>query len=473
MGDLRKTDYTIPFATVLLDASAIECSFLLAYFLRAKTMLFERYGFVDSAAPPVTFYIAASLLVIPVWLLLFHSRKMYRPRRNVSLGEEFLNVATVVSRGMLVVLALAFFYRTMTFSRIIFVMAWGFAIVSIFAGRSVLRSYERRMYRLGRHLQKAVIVGTEEIADSIVRKLNGHRSFGFTIAGYFAAGKCVEGRILSSLPYLGTLDAAAAVIRSTDVETVFVALAASEGKSLASLVDDCEGVNVEFLMVPDIVRTMTGAVKAQELEGIPFLTLKSIPITVWGMILKRGFDLVISALILIPLLPLGTLIAALIKLTSPGPVFYTQERVGLDGKRFRMIKFRSMRVEAEASSGPVWTSADDPRRTAFGVFLRKSSIDELPQLINVLVGDMSLVGPRPERPFFVDRFKDLVPKYLDRHRVKTGMTGWAQVNGLRGDTSLEERIKYDLYYIENWSMAFDIRILFRTIHTALNFKEVH
>ena len=162
-----------------------------------------------------------------------------------------------------------------------------------------------------------------------------------------------------------------------------------------------------------------------------------------------------------------------VKLSSPGPVLFRQERIGLDGQTFTMYKFRSMRTDAEDSTGPVWARKHDPRRTPIGVFLRKTSLDEVPQLLNVLKGDMSLVGPRPERPFFVEKFKQLVPQYLDRHRVKAGMTGWAQVNGLRGETSLEERIRYDLYYIENWSLAFDIRILLRTLHTALNVREVH
>jgi exopolysaccharide biosynthesis polyprenyl glycosylphosphotransferase len=172
-------------------------------------------------------------------------------------------------------------------------------------------------------------------------------------------------------------------------------------------------------------------------------------------------------------MPLWLLIMVLVKVTSPGPIFFKQERVGIDGKRFTMYKFRSMRTEAEKHTGPVWTAKDDPRRTPLGVILRKTSLDELPQLFNVLRGDMSLVGPRPERPYFVEQFKQHVPKYLDRHRVKTGVTGWAQVNGLRGNTSLEERIKYDLYYIENWSLAFDIKILLRTIRAALSTKEVH
>jgi exopolysaccharide biosynthesis polyprenyl glycosylphosphotransferase len=222
-----------------------------------------------------------------------------------------------------------------------------------------------------------------------------------------------------------------------------------------------------------MVEMLTTQVRTNELEGIPFLKLKGIALTAWGRISKRAFDLAVSLLSLLLFAPLWIVIAMAVKLTSRGPVLFTQRRVGLDGRSFTMYKFRSMRPGAEEQTGPVWVREHDPRRTAVGVFLRKTSLDEFPQLLNVLKGEMSLVGPRPERPFFVEKFKHLVPQYLDRHRVKTGMTGWAQVNGLRGGTSLEERIRYDLYYIENWSFAFDIRILLRTLHAAIKVKEVH
>ncbi|MBI3765627.1 MAG: sugar transferase [Ignavibacteriales bacterium] len=195
--------------------------------------------------------------------------------------------------------------------------------------------------------------------------------------------------------------------------------------------------------------------------------------TTWGRIIKRMFDVVVSTFLLILFSPVLIVAAILIKLDSRGPVFFKQERIGMDGTQFDILKFRSMRVGAEKDTGPVWAKEEDPRRTAIGKFLRKTSLDEFPQLFNVLKGEMSLVGPRPERPFFVEQFKNHVPKYLDRHRVKTGMTGWAQVNGLRGNTSLEERIKYDIFYIENWSLGFDVKILFRTIQALLSTKNVH
>jgi exopolysaccharide biosynthesis polyprenyl glycosylphosphotransferase len=216
-------------------------------------------------------------------------------------------------------------------------------------------------------------------------------------------------------------------------------------------------------MVPDMVEVMTGGMKVKEIEGIPFIKLKHLPITTWGRIVKRLFDILISGLLLLILSPILLIIALIIKLSSKGPILFRQARVGLNGDRFEMLKFRSMVTGADKHDEQAGLGIpDDPRQTGIGKFIRKTGLDELPQLINVFRGSMSLVGPRPERPYFVDQFKSVIPKYLDRHRVKTGITGWAQVSGLRGNTSLEERIKYDIYYIENWSLGFDIRILLKT-----------
>jgi exopolysaccharide biosynthesis polyprenyl glycosylphosphotransferase len=333
--------------------------------------------------------------------------------------------------------------------------------------------YERQQYRKGNHLQPAVIIGAESLANQVYTKLNGHPSFGFNVTGYFADTQAHEELALADASYHGPISDAATYIIHNGTELVFIALRSKDHPKLFELISECEGVNVEFMMVPDVLDLLASQVHVRELEGIPFLRIKGNPLTIWGRILKRAIDLVASSIILLVFSPLWLLVVILIKLDSRGPIFFTQERVGLDGRKFLMHKFRSMKVNAESSTGPVWATQHDPRRTRVGVLLRKSSLDEIPQLYNVLKGEMSLVGPRPERDFFVEQFKTMVPKYLDRHRVKTGMTGWAQVNGLRGDTSLEERIKADLYYIENWSLAFDFKILLRTAKAAIMTREAH
>jgi exopolysaccharide biosynthesis polyprenyl glycosylphosphotransferase len=294
--------------------------------------------------------------------------------------------------------------------------------------------------------------------------LHGHALLGYRITGYLADAPAEPSSALSSAAYLGTLAEAPARLAAGRVELALIALPHAEHPKLYGLVQECEGVNVEFMMVPDVLELLAANMKMKELEGIPFIRLKGNPMTAWGAITKRLFDAAAAFLLLAAASPLLLAVAIAVRLGSKGPVFFLQERLGLDGKRFLMIKFRTMVAGAEAQDREAGLGIpDDPRQTPLGRFLRRTSIDELPQLLNVLRGDMSLVGPRPERPYFVDQFNDKIPKYLDRHRVKTGMTGWAQVNGLRGNSSLEDRIRYDVYYIENWSLGFDIKILLKTI----------
>jgi Undecaprenyl-phosphate glucose phosphotransferase len=466
-GGTERADFVVPLLLVLLDALAIEAAFLASYVLRFHTGLFDALGFVKENAPPVQAYLLGSLVVIVVWLMLFDSRNMYGARRNVTLADELLNIIRVVSLGMLIVMSAAFFYRAFSYSRVVFGLLWVTAIAFIYAGRVCMRVYERSLYRRGRHLQPAVIFGNNRVAGEVYRRLNHHSSFGIAIAGYFSETPADGPHPLSTAPYLGTVQEAPAFIRERRIRLGFIALQFDEHADFLNLVSGCEGVNIEFMMVPDILGVLTSQVKVRELEGIPFLKIKGIPLTAWGRVTKRSFDLAVSGLTLLLLSPLLLVIAALVKLDSRGPVLFRQQRVGLDGHPFTMYKFRSMRVgsekfDAEAGLG----LKSDPRRTRIGKFLRSTSLDELPQLMNVLKGEMSLVGPRPERSRYVQEFGAVVPKYLDRHRVKTGVTGWAQVNGLRGDTSIEERVKYDLYYIENWSLALDIKILLRTVRAA-------
>jgi exopolysaccharide biosynthesis polyprenyl glycosylphosphotransferase len=468
----RRGDVLIPLLTVVFDSVAIEISFLFSYWLRFRSTLVDYLGVKEVGGPPFAGYLLGSLFVVGVWLLLFQSRRMYGVRRNVTLADELFSIIKAISWGMLVVMSAAFFYREFSYSRIVFGLVWISSIAFIFVGRVLVQSLERRSYRKGKHLQQSIIIGNDTLANQVYVNLNRHPSFGFDMIGYFADSPAHEELLLASVKYLGQIADAPEFIRRQSIDLVLIALRSKEHHRLFDLISECEGVNVEFMMVPDVLDVLTAEMKVKELQGIPFLTIKSVPFTVWSRVAKRAFDLAVSGALLLLLFPLWSIIIIMMKISSRGPIFFNQERVGLDGNRFTIHKFRSMLIDAEAETGPVWAAKSDPRRTPIGVFLRKTSLDELPQLLNVLKGEMSLVGPRPERPYFVEQFKDHIPKYLDRHRVKTGMTGWAQVNGLRGNTSLEERIKYDLYYIENWSLAFDMKILLRTLRVALFPKEV-
>lgn len=468
----RRGDFLIPFLTVVFDALAIEFAFLFSYWLRFRSPLLDHLGFTGMEGPPFRGYLFGSLAILAIWLLLFQNRKMYGVRRSVSLSDELFSIVRVVSFGMLIVMSLAFFYRDFSYSRVVFVFLWTSSITFISVGRMLVQLVERYYYRRGRHLRNAVVIGGDALANQVYAKLDRHPSFGFNVVGYFSELPAHEELSIATSVYLGPVATAPLFIKENRIDLAFIALRSKDQSRLFELIGECEGINVEFMMVPDFLDVLTSDVKVAELDGIPFLKIKSNPLTPWGRIAKRTFDIAVSGTLIVVTAPIWLLIVVLIKLDSKGPVFFSQERVGLDGNRFSMHKFRSMSVGSEKFDEHAGLGIrHDPRRTPVGVILRRLSMDELPQLWNVLRGEMSLVGPRPERGRFVEEFQEVVPKYLDRHRVKTGVTGWAQVNGLRGDTSIEERIKYDLYYIENWSLAFDIKILLRTLRAALFSKE--
>ncbi len=469
MAKPRRNDFLIPTLGVLFDGIAIEASFLVSYYLRFNTQLLNFLPLQEEVAP-LDAYIFGSLVVIPIWLLLFNTRNMYGARRNASLTDEFVSIIKLATLGMLVVMSAAFFYRAFSYSRVVFGLLWVSSILFITVGRTLLYKTEKILYMSGRELRNAVIIGSTETANRIFSAFHNHPLLGYRLVGYFSDIK-PTGTALANAEYLGTIASVSQQLSEKNIELVLLALNHEEHPKIFKLVQDCEGVNVEFLMAPDILDVMASSLSLKEIEGIPFIQIKGVPMTTWGRILKRIFDIVVSSILSLILSPLFLLIAIIIKLDSKGPVLYAQERIGLDATKFKILKFRSMKTDAETGTGPVWAQENDPRRTHIGTFLRRTSLDEFPQLINVLKGEMSLVGPRPERPYFVEQFKQMIPKYLDRHRVKTGMTGWAQVNGLRGPYgTLEERIKYDIYYIENWTLWFDIKILIKTISAIFSSK---
>ncbi len=264
-------------------------------------------------------------------------------------------------------------------------------------------------------------------------------------------------------PLLGTLDEAGEIAEREGVDHLYVALPAEEHARMLQMLEAIGQECVDVKVVPDLLQVIALKARLEDLDGIPIININDVPLQGFNSALKRSIDIGLSTAALLVLLLPFSLIALLIRLTSRGPVFYRQERMGLDGKPFLIYKFRSMYIDAERETGPVFASHDDPRCTPVGQFLRRTNIDELPQLWNVLRGDMSLVGPRPERPFFVSQFKQRIPQYMLRHKVRAGLTGWAQVNGWRGNTSIEKRIEYDLYYIENWSVALDLKIMWLTL----------
>ncbi len=464
---MRKNSHTsevlVPVITLISDIIAIEISFLLSFWLRFYSPLAEIFPF-EGVVPPVGGYIALSGMVIPVWLLIFQSRKLYRPRRIVFIFDEFFLIGKLVTFAIIFAFGLIFFYRVFPYSRLVFVLIWGISIILITTGRYIVLKVEKTLYNRGKGLKNAIIAGNSEDAKDIYDNFTRHVYAGYCIAGYVEEDDYQGTNYLEGCIKLGTFSRTVNVIRANGIDTVLVAIPSNEHDKLYELMKYCEGENVEFFLMPDFLEMITSSVRVQEIDGIPFLKIKSIPMNLWNTMLKRTFDIIFALVILLLISPLLLIIIVLIKLTSKGRIFYKQERVSFAGKKFYMLKFRSMIENAEKQTGIVFATKNDPRYTPIGNILRKFSLDELPQFINVLKGDMSIVGPRPEREYFVNIMKEKIPKYLERHRVKCGITGWAQVNGFRGqDTSLEKRIEYDIYYIEHWSIIFDLKIIIKTL----------
>jgi Undecaprenyl-phosphate glucose phosphotransferase len=327
----------------------------------------------------------------------------------------------------------------------------------------------RRRWRAGIGLKRVLVVGVGDLGRMVADRILEHSELGFQLVGF------VDDRAGSSdaigyrgLPLLGTVDQTPDICAQEKIDEIYVALPIEEHVKMLGVVEFASRECVDVHVVPDLLQFIALRARLEDLDGLPLISINDVPLRGMNNVLKRAVDATLSASVcLVGLIP-ALIIAFLIKRSSPGPIFYKQVRMGLDGKAFTVYKFRSMPVDAEDVSGPVWARDDDPRATTIGRWLRKHDIDELPQFWNVLVGDMSIVGPRPERPFFVEQFKHRIPSYMLRHKVKAGITGWAQVNGWRGNTSLEKRIEFDLYYIENWSLALDFKIMWLTVIRGLH-----
>jgi exopolysaccharide biosynthesis polyprenyl glycosylphosphotransferase len=348
--------------------------------------------------------------------------------------------------------------------------------VSLLATTCALRwlaetQFDRLRRTRGLGLSRVAIVGVSQTGSTMAAKIRqdltaGRRAVGFLRAPGNQAGP--DSELLGGLPLLGSVERLAELAREHDLHEIIVADPMMAPQDILEFLLECEKHCLRASVVPNILETFVTDIHLDEIGGLPLFGFRGTRLNGGNLALKRAFDMSVAAAMLVALSPILLLVAIAVKLTSRGPLMYKQERVTLYGSSFDMYKFRTMRIDAEEKSGPVWTKENDPRVTGIGKWLRKLNLDELPQLINVLKGDMSLVGPRPERPCFVDQFKHDVPHYMARLKCKAGMTGWAQVNGMRGNTSITERVKYDLDYLENWSIWFDIKILFRTLRAHKN-----
>ena len=460
---------------VLCDSLAILVSYFYSYLFRFFAYIIP----VDPARgiPPVRAYALVFPLFLAVHLGVFYLQGFYRTKLRRARIDDFLYVSVNGILTILVVFSvLNYLYNysqgQAPLYRMTFKLSHGFLavyfvtfifVVLIF--RNQVYFFMKRRYARGLNLTNVLIVGAGEMGRTVAQKLTGFRDLGFRVKGFVDDGvaKGADIAVDGGVKVLGGLAELGPVIEDQGIHEVYVALELSNYARMAEAFKVIDKYPVRLRLIPDLFQLLTLRANVQDLDGFPVITIDDVPLKGAPQLVKRATDVVVSALLLVLLSPLLLLVALLVKLTSRGPVLYHQERVSLDGRRFVMHKFRTMVCDAERTTGPVMSDRDDPRITKLGRLLRKYSVDELPQLINVLKGEMSLIGPRPERPTFVLEFREKLPKYMLRHRVKPGITGWAQVHNLRQDTSIEKRLEYDFYYIQNWSFILDIKILWMTL----------
>jgi Undecaprenyl-phosphate glucose phosphotransferase len=443
------------------DALAGAVALISAYLLRFRTDVIP----TPLGIPPLEPYLSLLVLLLPLHAFSLRVVGLYEYRHERSKADEAFTIVQGVTLATLLLVAATFFFRAFSYSRWFMLIFWALDVLAVFGARLAIRDVVRAMRRHGRFVRRALVVGAGELGQEVVRRLRSHPEFGVRVVGYLDDGLPVGERI-EGREVLGGCEAVTRVLADYRVDQLFLALPLDAHNDVLKVLNAIEGELVDVKIVPDVLQFVTLRAAVEELEGLPVISLAQSPITGWARVLKRATDLGLAAFGLIVLAPILGVVAYLIRRSSSGSVLYRQERTGLDGRSFEMLKFRTMPEGTEDETGPVWAPRGDRRPTRIGRLLRRFSLDELPQLWNVLTGDMSLVGPRPERPFFVHQFKTRIPQYMLRHKVKSGLTGWAQVNGLRGNTSLEKRIEYDLYYIQNWSWTLDLKIMILTLYRA-------
>jgi len=440
------------FLTLLFiaDQVIIWGCWTLGYYSRFAWVNYPQANYI----PPFDAYLQISWVVVILGVVSFAYGKMYHRKRIFHYRSEAGAIFKAMALLYLGLIASSFFYRDHSFSRVqsIYFIVEAYLAISIF--RAMVRVALSYMRKKGYNIRRVLVLGRGKTAKLLAEKLLDNRSLGLIPVGYMAPQSDPE----LPLDYLGDYSGMHEVLAKYFVDQAYIALDADDQKDMALLNRQLATETVDLNIVPDIFHSLAINPEFLDLDGMPVLALRQNPVEGWAQVQKRAFDLVVGLCSVIAMTPFWVILPLLIKLSSPGPIFYRQTRMGLDGRPFGMLKFRSMRTDAESKSGAVWAVKDDPRVTKIGGFLRKTSLDEIPQLFNVLKGDMSIVGPRPERPELITDFKEQIPNYMLRHKIKAGLTGWAQISGFRGNTSLEKRLEYDIYYLTHWSIWFDLKI---------------
>jgi Undecaprenyl-phosphate glucose phosphotransferase len=472
---------------VLVDVLSTVLAWVLAYFLRFNSDLVLEALPASKGVPALSRYLLLIPIIAVLWPAVLYFHGLYQLKRGRSRIDEFFAILFSVLIASALLLGATLYVRVYYKYQPEVAPMWEysqgvmalFVLLDVFAlnaGRSALRAQLTRMWTAGYNVRRVLVAGAGELGQQVAQTILAHRELGFRLVGFVDdAAPAVKER--GGIAVLGTLDQATQVAAAHGADQLYVALPLEEHTKLLRLIKNVSNECVDIKVVPDLVQYATVKAVLEDLDGIPIISLSEVPLRGWNSMVKRVMDVVVgtAALLLLTfLVPLFPLIALLIRWKGgAGPVLLRQERMTLDGKTFQIYKFRTMVHNAEENTGPIWASAEDPRRTKIGIWLRRFNLDEFPQLLNVVLGDMSLVGPRPERPPFVQQFREHIPQYMLRHRVKSGITGWAQVNGWRGNTSIEKRIEYDLYYIENWSLLLDVKILILTLFRGFGQKHAY
>ncbi|MBF0298978.1 MAG: undecaprenyl-phosphate glucose phosphotransferase [Oligoflexia bacterium] len=439
-----------------LDALSIFIAWFLAYYIRFNVLPDGQSGLLPT-------FLQISPIVIIITLYIFTQNGIYQQSkfdRSANNSSRYSNITTALKANLIsfiVLVILFYFFSREKISRVALLNYFILSQFFLFTSRYTLRKYIKRMRKRGKLFKNILLVGNaKELSEYVKLSKRRERELGYRFIGW------IDSEENESEKYnIETINISDYLKRKTSIDTIVIAYSGDKSYKVNEFLKDNYSELVEIEVLPEVAFNLIGY-QITSFNHIPVISINEPNLGLIDYFAKRSFDFIFTFIGLIIISPFLLLISIMIKITSPGPIFYAQERTGLDGKLFKMWKFRSMKIDAEKETGAVWCIENDPRRTRFGSFLRRTSIDELPQLWNVLIGDMSLVGPRPERPIFVDQFKDKIPNYMLRHKMKTGITGWAQVNGWRGNTELEGRIECDIFYIKNWSIWLDIKIIFLT-----------
>jgi len=445
---------------VVLDAFVIAASYILAWFVLFGIRM-------ETGVLPRNIYFLALIFVVPVYLILNSIFGLYAPKRVTGRKVELWNIIQANTLGLLLFTLILYlgsknlyFYH---FSRRLVLLFYVFSILLETLERYGIRLILRSMRKQGFNQKHILLIGYSHAAEGYIDRIRVNPQWGYTIRGILDDTR-ERGYEYHGIRVIGTIANLPMILEQNTLDEIAITLSLKEYEKLQNIVRNCEKSGVHTKFIPDYYNVIPTIPYMEDLEGLPVINIRHVPLTEFhNALIKRFIDIIGSAIGLVIFSPIMLVTAIAVKAGSRGPVIFSQERVGLHNKTFQMYKFRSMKVQTEEAESKEWTTENDPRVTGTGKFIRKTSIDEFPQFWNVLKGDMSLVGPRPERPFFVEKFKEEIPHYMIKHQVRPGITGWAQVSGYRGDTSIEKRIEYDLYYIENWTLGFDLKIMFLTI----------